>query len=157
VFKHVYFWVYYELTNINDDTTTTYSDNDVDDLLSWKTAPTNNTAPPVAKFVIEKDERIFYIKPNSSDFYYSELYKPELCKGTSYRTVGADDGGILMAAATYEGDMFFYKAKKTTDSEGTYYVGHKTYQLSGYDPDPETGYWVMSLANNSVEALLLTL
>jgi len=139
--------VYYELATI---TTTTYSDDDPDDLLSWKTAPTNNTPPPVAKFVIEKDERILYIKPDSSDFYYSELYKPELSKGTSYRTVGADDGGILMGAAMYEGDIFFYKAKKVTDADGTYYAGHKTYQLSGTDPDPETGDWLISIANNAV-------
>jgi hypothetical protein len=142
--------VYYELHTIDDNTTTTYTDDDVDDLLSWKTAPTNNTPPPIAKFVIEKDERILYILPDSSDFYYSELYKPELSKGTSYRTVGADDGGILMGAAIYEGDMFFYKAKKITDSEGTYYAGHKTYQLSGTDPDPETGDWVINIANNAV-------
>jgi hypothetical protein len=31
--------------------------------------------------------------------------------------------------------IYFYKAKKITDSGGTYYVGHKTYQLSGTDPD----------------------
>lgn len=142
--------VYYELHTIDDNTTTVYTDNDVDGLLSWKTAPTNNTPPPVAKFVIEKDERILYILPDSSDFYFSELYKPELSKGTSYRTVGADDGGILMGAAIYEGDIFFYKAKKITDSEGTYYAGHKTYQLSGTDPDPETGDWVISVANNAV-------
>jgi hypothetical protein len=142
--------VYYELATINDNTTTTYTDDDVDDLLSWKTAPTNNTAPPIAKFVTEKNERILYIIPNSSDFYYSELYKPELSKGTSYRTVGADDGGMLMGAAIYEGDMFFYKAKKITDSEGTYYVGHKTYQLSGTNPDPETGNWVIKVANNAI-------
>jgi len=140
----------YELHTINDNTTTTYTDNDVDDLLSWKTAPTNNTPPPKSKFVIEKDERILYILPDSSDFYYSELYKPELSKGTSYRTVGADDGGVLMGAAIYEGDMFFYKAKKITDSDGTYYVGHKTYQLSGTNPDPETGDWVIKIANNAV-------
>lgn len=140
----------YELHTIDDNTTTTYNDDDPDDLLSWKTAPTNNTPPPIAKFVIEKDERILYLLPDSSDFYYSELYKPELSKGTSYRTVGADDGGILMGAAIYEGDMFFYKAKKTTDADGTYYVGHKTYQLSGYDPDPETGDWIIAIANNAV-------
>lgn len=142
--------VYYELHTINDNTTTTYTDDDVDDLLSWKTAPTNNSSPPTAKFVIEKDERILYIMPDSSDFYYSELYKPELAKGTSYRTVGADDGGILMAAAIYEGDMFFYKAKKVTDADGTYYVGHKTYQLSGTDPDVETGNWTIAIVNNAV-------
>jgi len=147
--------VYYELHTINDNTTTTYTDNDVDDLLSWKTAPTNNTAPPISKFVIEKDERIFYILPDSSDFYYSELYKPELSKGTSYRTVGADDGGVLMGAAIYEGDMFFYKAKKITDSDGTYYVGHKTYQLSGTNPDPETGDWVIKIANNAVGGIAI--
>jgi len=140
----------YELHTVNDNTTTTYTDDDVDDLLSWKTAPTNNTPPPTSKFIIEKDERILYILPDSSDFYYSELYKPELSKGTSYRTVGADDGGILMGAAIYEGDMFFYKAKKITDDDGTYYVGHKTYQLSGTDPDPETGNWVIKIANNAV-------
>ena len=142
--------VYYELHTIDDNTTTAYTDDDVDALLSWKTAPTNNTAPPIAKFVTEKDERIIYIKPDSSDFYYSELYKPELSKGTSYRTVGADDGGILMGAAMYEGDMFFYKAKKITDTDGTYYTGHKTYQLSGTDPDPETGNWTLTIANNAV-------
>lgn len=142
--------VYYELHTINDNTTTIYTDDDVDDLLSWKVAPTNNTPPPTSKFVIEKDERILYILPNSSDFYYSELYKPELSKGTSYRTVGADDGGILMGAAKYEGDMFFYKAKKVTDSGGTYYIGHKTYQLSGTDPDPETGDWLLRPSNNAV-------
>ena len=142
--------VYYELATINDNTTTTYEDNDVDDLLSWKIAPTNNTPPPTAKFVIEKNERILYIMPDSSDFYYSELYKPELSKGTSYRTVGADDGGMLMGAATYEGNIYFYKAKKITDSGGTYYVGHKTYQLSGTDPDPESGNWVISPSNNAV-------
>lgn len=142
--------VYYELATINDNTTTTYSDDDVDDLLSWKVAPESNTTPGVAKYVIMKDERILYIMPDSSDFYYSELYKPELTKGTSYRTVGADDGGQLMGAAIYEGDMFFYKAKKVTDADETYYVGHKTYQLSGYDPDPESGDWVITLANNAV-------
>jgi hypothetical protein len=142
--------VYYELATINNNTATIYTDDDVDALLSWKVAPTNNTPPPKAKFVIEKDERLLYILPDSSDFYYSELYKPELSKGTSYRTVGADDGGILMGAAIYEGDMFFYKAKKITDSDGTYYVGHKTYQLSGTDPDPETGDWIISIANNAV-------
>jgi len=140
----------YELHTINDNTTTEYTDNDVDDLLSWKTAPTNNTPPPISKFIIEKDERILYILPDSSDFYYSELYKPELSKGTSYRTIGADDGGILMGAAIYEGDMFFYKAKKITDDDGTYYAGHKTYQLSGTDPDPESGDWVIKIANNAV-------
>lgn len=142
--------VYYELATINNNTDTTYTDNDVDDLLSWKVAPTNNTPPPISKFVIEKDERVLYIHPDSSDFSYSELYKPELCKGTSYRTVGADDGGIIMGAAIYEGDMFFYKAKKITDSGGTYYVGHKTYQLSGVDPDPETGNWIIQPSNNAV-------
>ena len=142
--------VYYELHTINDNTTTTYTDNDVDDLLSWKTAPTNNSAPPKAKFAIEKDERILYILPDSSDFYYSELYKPELVKGTSYITVGADDGGVLTGAALYGGDVFFFKAKKITDSNGTYYAGHKTYQLTGTNPDPATGNWVIKVANNAV-------
>ncbi len=140
----------YELHTINNNIDTTYSDNDVDDVLSWKTAPTNNTAPPIAKFVTEKNERIIYILPDSSDFQYSELFKPELSKGTNFRTVGADDGGILMGAAKYSGDMFFYKAKKTTDGTGTYYVGHKIYQLSGTDPDPETGDWTLAPANNAI-------
>jgi len=46
--------------------------------------------------------------------------------------------------------MFFYKAKKITDSGGTYYVGHKTYQLSGTNPDPETGDWNLRPSNNAV-------
>jgi hypothetical protein len=146
--------VYYFLATINDNTTTTYSDDDVDDLLNLSLiAPTNNSAPPTASFVTEKDERIFYIMPASSDFYYSEILKPELVHGTHYRTVGADDGGSLDSAAAYEGDMFFFKEKKIVDSDGTYYVGHKTYQLSGTDPDPETGNWVISLANNVVGSI----
>ena len=100
------------LTTINDNTTTTYSDNVPDSGLGAD-LEYDNDAPPAAHYCISHKNRMWYITDNSSTLWYSKALHPEAVPSTYYWDVGRDDGDIITGIAVNLGALVIFKRYST--------------------------------------------
>jgi len=97
---------YYYLTELADNTTTVYNDDDVDaNLDTTITVPTDNGAPPVTKYLRLHKDRVFSAgnSTNKSRVYYSKISGiiayPEIYPANNYIPVSPDDGDEITGIA----------------------------------------------------------
>ena len=94
---------YFRVTTISDNTTTTYTDSTADGSLDTTlTIPTTNFSPPAFKYIALHNERIFGVKKNSSDLYFSKIISgvsmPDVFNTTDdVISIAPDDGDIIQA------------------------------------------------------------
>jgi len=65
---------FFRIKTISDNTTTTYTDNTADGSLDTTlTIPTDHFSPPAFKYIAVHKERLFGVKKDSSDLYFSTI------------------------------------------------------------------------------------
>ncbi len=100
------------LTTINDNTTTTYSDNTPDSGLGADLEE-DNDAPPTSAYVISHKNRMWYVPANSSTIYASKALHPEAVPSDYYWDIGKDDGDIVTGVAVNLGALVIFKQYST--------------------------------------------
>lgn len=100
------------LTTINDNTTTTYSDNTPDSGLGADLEE-DNDAPPTSAYVISHKNRMWYVPANSSTIYASKALHPESVPSDYYWDIGRDDGDIVTGVAVNLGALVIFKQYST--------------------------------------------
>lgn len=94
---------YFRVATISDNTTTTYTDTTADGSLDTTLKiPTDHFSPPAFKYITIHKERIFGVKKNSSDLYFSKIEAgvslPDVFDTTNnVISVSPDDGDIIQA------------------------------------------------------------
>lgn len=94
---------YFRVATISDNTTTTYTDSATDGSLDTTlTIPTDHFSPPAFKYIVVHKERIFGVKKNSSDLYFSKIENgvslPDAFDTTDdVISIAPDDGDIIQA------------------------------------------------------------
>lgn len=91
---------FYYVATISDNTTTTYTDNTADGSLDTTlTIPTDHDTPPAFKYITLHKERIFGVKANSSDLYFSTIEDgvslPDVFATDNFIPISPDDGDII--------------------------------------------------------------
>ena len=93
--------LYYRVATISDNTTTTYTDSTADlSLDTTLTIPTDHFSPPAFNYISVHKERIFGVKKNSSDLYFSKIEEgvslPDVFDTTDdVISISPDDGDII--------------------------------------------------------------
>jgi len=83
------------VATINDNTTTSYTDNN-DDAELGGDAPTDQGVPPNYGFCVTFADRIFCNDPSNLNYgWYSELGNPYVFKATNFQKVGDNSGQLL--------------------------------------------------------------
>lgn len=83
------------VATINDNTTTSYTDNN-DDAELGADAPTDQGVPPNWEFATTFQDRIFCNDPSNRNYmWYSELGNPYVFKATNFQRVGNNSGQLL--------------------------------------------------------------
>lgn len=102
------------LTTIEDNTTTTYSDNIPDGGLG-ATMDEDNDVPPVVSYAINHKGRMWYAgdPDHPSRIWYSKALHPEAVDPFGYWDVGRDDGDIITGIAVNLGALVIYKQYST--------------------------------------------
>lgn len=120
---------------INDNTTTTYSDNTADGDLGAE-APTDQGVPPNYSLVIYFKDRLFVNDPSNPNFvWYSELGNPYVFKATSFFRMGDNTTdtvrafGIIQNTLVVFGDesMLFVYMLDTTPSNWRFIPSEKAF------------------------------
>jgi hypothetical protein len=115
------------LTTINDNTTTSYTDNSSDSELGAN-APTDQGVPPLYQLIEYLQDRLFVNDSgNPNLLWYSELAEPYTFKSTNFIRVGDKSGKLLRGIKAYNNGIVL-----ATD-EGMEFV---------YMPDTTPGNWV---------------
>lgn len=83
------------LADINDNTTTIYTDNAADSTLGVAIEGFANGVPPVAAFWELYKGYVFLCSPNSSDVYFSTQNKPNAVNSNDFRSLDKSDGDIV--------------------------------------------------------------
>lgn len=111
--------IFYYLDAINDNTTTTYTDNISDSLLGTDTIPTNHDDPPaIAKFPTVYKEFLFVVDPTyPTRAYFSHQSFPEIfstAEGTGYyMVIGLNDGEHIIGMRALRGSLYIFKERST--------------------------------------------
>ena len=102
------------LTTIEDNTTTTYSDNIPDGGLG-ATMEEDNDIPPVASMILNHKARLWYAgdPDNPSRLYFSKALHPESVSSFGYWDIGRDDGDIITGLAVNLGALVIFKQYST--------------------------------------------
>lgn len=100
-------WLF--LTTIADNTTTTYADNTPDASLG-ASAPANNDAPSLYKYVCTFQERLFTVDDTNPMYVnYSELGEPFYFPVTNFFKIGDGDGEIITGVKPHGNGLMVYK------------------------------------------------
>lgn len=104
--------VYFLVTTIEDNTTTSYEDAIADEALG-ATAPTDQGEPGNYSFVLYHQSRIFTINPATNWVEYSEIGDPFIFKALSFARIGDNTGDIPTGLAVYDNSLVVF-AKRST-------------------------------------------
>lgn len=96
------------LTEIANNTTTTYADNTPNADLGAQ-APADQGEPPPYEFAVVHKERIFFKKPGDPLIYYSELGTPFVVKVLNFRKVGDGVGEITRGLGVHADSVVCYR------------------------------------------------
>lgn len=89
------------LATINDNTTTTYTDNTADSALGVA-APTDQGVPPNYSFIVFHRGRLFMNDPgNLNRLWYTEIDNPYVVKTTNFETMGDNTQTLIRGAQSY--------------------------------------------------------
>lgn len=111
--------VFYLLDTINDNTTTTYTDDIVDADLGTDIVPSNHDDPPTGlKFLAVYKEFLFGVDPDyPGRVYFSHQSYPEIfstAEGTGfYMIIGLNDGEEIIGIMPLRGTLFVHKERST--------------------------------------------
>lgn len=83
------------LTDINDNTTTSYTDNAADSTLSTAVEQFANGVPPTAAFWELYKGYLFLCGANSSDVYFTTQNKPNAVNSNDFRSLDKSDGDVV--------------------------------------------------------------
>lgn len=103
--------VYYHLTTINDNTTTTYNDSTPDAQLGTDNPPTDAGIPPVCKYMCVKENRLIFAgNPDNPDYvYYSEILEPEVVKSTSLVKITTEGDDVITGIVNFQDNVIVFK------------------------------------------------
>lgn len=96
------------VTTINDNTTTTYTDNTADGGLG-AIAPTDQGKPVAYKYLASHQERLWMVIPNSSFLYYTEVGNPFVRKVSNFILISDGDNEVINAVNVHENNVVCYK------------------------------------------------
>jgi len=119
--------VFYRLTTLSNNTTTTYEDNTLSSDLSGITAPSDNGVPPNYQSILYHSGRMFCIDPSDNTVKYSEVANPYTFKALSFRYIGDKTGDIPLTLQVYDNAVI---------------VGCKRSHWMIYMPDADDTNWV---------------
>ena len=111
--------LFYLLSTINDNTTTTYTDDTTDANLGTDLVPnTHDTPPSDGKFPTVYKEFLFVVDPTyPTRLYFSHQSYPEIfytAEGTGYyMTVGLNDGEDIIGIRPLKGSLYVFKERST--------------------------------------------
>ncbi len=101
------------VTTIADNTTTTYTDSTPSASLG-AVAPTDQGLPPVWKFAVSFQERLFMVDPaDPMILYYSELGEPYVVKADNFIPINDGDGEVITALAVHANMLVVGKEAST--------------------------------------------
>jgi hypothetical protein len=96
------------LTEIADNTTTTYDDGIADASLGAN-APTDNGVPPKYSFILYHQNRLFMNDPaNPSFLWYTELNEPYTVGATNFIRAGDASGDTIRAAGVFDDGVVIF-------------------------------------------------
>lgn len=96
------------VTTINDNSTTTYTDNTANNLLG-ASAPTDAGVPPLYSTIINHQNRLFCNDTaNPQLVWYSELDTPYTFKSTSFIRVGDDSGDLVRCFGIHDNGLVVF-------------------------------------------------
>lgn len=105
---------YKYVDSINDNTTSSYTDNIADAALGV-TAPTDNGIPPLYEFSVTHQDRIFCNDPANRNYvWYSEITNPYVFKVTNFDTFGDHSQDIVKGLEVRDNGILVYGAKTKT-------------------------------------------
>lgn len=100
--------VYKRVTELANNTATTYTDNTSDSALGV-TAPSDNGVPPKYSTIVYHQNRLFCNDPSNPNFiFYSELGEPYTWPSLNFRKVGDATGDIVRALSVHENALVVY-------------------------------------------------
>lgn len=111
--------VFYHLDTINDNTTTTYTDDIADVDLGTDIAPSDHDDPPTGlKFLTVYKEFLFGVDPDYPNrLYFSHQSFPEIfstAEGVGYyMIIGLNDGENIIGALPLRGSLYVFKERST--------------------------------------------
>lgn len=91
---------YKRVATIADNTTTTYLDA-IPSASLGAAAPTDQGEPPVWKFIVTHQERLWAAKDGDSTLYYSELANPFVFKAANTIPISDGDGEVITGLAVH--------------------------------------------------------
>lgn len=98
---------YKRLTQILNNTTTTYEDGIADASLGVA-APTDQSVPPNYSSIVYHQGRLFCIDPATNLIKYSEIGNPYVFKSTSFLRIGDNSFDIPQALAVYDNSIMVF-------------------------------------------------
>jgi hypothetical protein len=99
---------FFRLTELTDNTTTTYTDNTADGSLG-AIAPTDQGVPPQYSTIITHQNRLFCNDTqNPSLVWYSELGNPYVFKATSFEEIGDNAGDLVKGFQIYNDNLVVF-------------------------------------------------
>jgi len=114
------------LTEISDNTTTTYTDNS-DDTELGVAAPTDQSVPPNWSICVYAKDRLFVNDPSNGNYvWYSELGNPYVFKATNFLLMGDNTSDTVKGLSFYNDTL--------------YVIGAKTIEAY-YMPDTDDSTW----------------
>ena len=96
------------MTQVADNTTTTYVDNK-DDTELGSAAPTDNGVPPEYNAVIYHNNRLFFNDPGTPNFvWFSDLAEPYTVQSTNFIRVGDNTSDLVKGFAVYNNSLVIF-------------------------------------------------
>lgn len=97
------------VTTVNDNTTTTFLDQ-VTDANLGAVAPTDQGVPPLWKYSVTHQERVWAVSPtNPSYLYYSELGNPFVFKANNFILISDGDGEVITGLGVHANMTVIFK------------------------------------------------
>jgi len=99
---------YLRLTEITDNSTTTYTDNTADASLG-AAAPTDNGVPPLYDVILYHQDRLFMNDPANPNYvWYTNLGEPYTVASTNFMKMGDASGDIVRALGVYQNSIIVF-------------------------------------------------
>lgn len=102
--------VFYLLTTINDNTTTTYQDNAADTTLIERLVEEREKAPAGLLVMAEYNGMLWGFIPGTSDLRYTAMFEPESWGAFNIEPIAPGDGSGIVALGTLD-DLIIYKKR----------------------------------------------
>jgi hypothetical protein len=100
---------YKRVATISDNTTTTYLDQ-IPNASLGVAAPLDQGEPPLWKFIISHQERLWMATGADSTLYYSELTTPFVVKSANFILFSDGDGEVITGLAVHANMLVVYKS-----------------------------------------------